>query len=147
MDYRYEICQVYSPNFSHFPLPLHVHMSFLYVCVYSCPANNHVLLIVTKWCVHACTECMRQRRNVLPASWGNKGKSLNARKNSFINFWSGVSNSKTALDISHPYSSTRCFFIRTIASQIKHRLDWVGKTAAEINGDNCGERVLFFFKQ
>lgn len=108
---------------------------------------THVLLIVTKWCVHACTECMRQRRNVLPASWGNKGKSLNARKNSFINFWSGVSNSKTALDISHPYSSTRCFFIRTIASQIKHRLDWVGKTAAEINGDNCGERVLFFFKQ
>lgn len=33
MDYRYEIYQIYSPNFSHFPLPLHVCMSILYVCV------------------------------------------------------------------------------------------------------------------
>ena len=95
-------------------------------------------------CMHRMYEA---EEKCLTSVWGNKGKSLNARKNSFINFWSAVSGSKTALNISHPYYSTRCFFIRTIPSQIKQCLDWVGKTAAEINRDNCGERVLLFFKQ
>ena len=56
MDYRYEIYQIYSPNFSHFPLPLHVCMSILYVCVYSCPANRFIYTIfLASVCMHKYT--------------------------------------------------------------------------------------------